>query len=88
MAHYQGNTYGNERMSIDGNEYHNCTFNDCELVYKGEEPPSFVRCSFNNIRMSFGDAAGRTVAFLQGMANPDSGLQQIVRDTFPLFTND
>jgi hypothetical protein len=80
---YEGKPFQRERVVLDGNEYDKCTFDLCELVYSGGPPPSFSNCSFTNFRIVFDGPAASTVAFLKAMSMPNSGMQSIVRDTFP-----
>ena len=84
---YEGETFTSE-VELDGNEFNNCTFRGNVLIYRGGQPPSLRNCSFEDPEFRFLDAAGNTIAFLQAMARADSGLQSVVRDTFPaIFGN-
>lgn len=51
----------------DGNQYIDCTFNNCQLLYSGGDLPSFVRCNLNETGFIFTGAAGNTLQFLQSM---------------------
>ena len=76
-------------VKVDGNQYEECQFNNCTVIYSGGLVPSFSNCSFDGSRFSFDEAAGRTVALLQAWARPGSGFTQVVLDTFPeLFGHD
>ena len=33
MAQHQGEAFTNETVFLDGNEYLNCTFTNCELIF-------------------------------------------------------
>jgi len=72
-----------DTVDLDGNEFIKCSFNKCTIVYSGGEPPSLTECSFDYVKFEFQGPAKNTVAFLKSMASPDSGLQKVVRDTFP-----
>ncbi|MCH9053057.1 MAG: hypothetical protein IIA72_18680 [Proteobacteria bacterium] len=82
---YRDDTFTGE-VELDGNEFDNCKFSGASLIYRGGTPPSLNGCHFTNIRFEFQGAAANTVAFLQAMAAPNSGLQNVVRDTFPGLT--
>lgn len=71
------------RVLLDGGTFERCRFKEAALVYVGGEPPSLVNCSFRGVSFEFNGAAGRTVAFLQGMSAPKSGLSSVFKATFP-----
>ena len=73
-------------VELDGDEFYNCTFSGALLIYLGGPPPSLSGCSFTDVKFEFRGAAANTVAFIQTMAAPNSGLQEVVRDTFPALT--
>ena len=79
---YTNNTF-TETVTLDGNEFDICIFDGCSLVYRGGPPPILNDCQFAGTRFQFEGAAANTVAFVQAMAAPGSGLQSVVRDTFP-----
>lgn len=70
-------------VTLDDGEFINCTFDGSILIYSGGKPPTIDGCSFENVRFEFRGCAENTVAFLKAMAAPNSGLQSIIRDTFP-----
>ena len=71
------------RVLLDGGAFERCRFHKAALIYIGGTPPSLVNCSFREVSFEFAGAAGRTVAFLQAMAAPKSGLSSIFKATFP-----
>jgi len=71
------------RVLLDGGTFERCRFRDAALIYIGGAPPTLVDCSFQSVSFEFTGAAGRTVAFLQAMASPKSGLSSIFKATFP-----
>ena len=75
-----------DEVELDGNEFDNCTFSGASLIYRGGTPPRLSGCSFTDFKFEFQGAAANTVAFLQAMATANSGLQSVVRDTFPDLT--
>ena len=70
-------------VELDGNEYTGCTFNKCLLVYSGGAVPSLTDSDLIGVRFEFREAAANTVALMKLMAAPNSGLQHVIRDTFP-----
>ena len=49
IGNYVGQTFTGS-ISVDGNRYINCTFEECVIVYGGGAPPSFSGCHFKNSR--------------------------------------
>ncbi len=78
-----GNTYKDATVDLDGDEFVNCQFDGCTLVYHGGQPPTLTGCGFSNTSIRFDDAAGRTLMFMQAIANPKSGLSDFVKRAFP-----
>lgn len=70
-------------IDLGGVSFVDCEFKNCKLIYSGGDPPTLTRCTYENIQFEFRRRAANTVAFLKSMANPESGLQQVVRETFP-----
>jgi hypothetical protein len=67
---------------IDGGSFERCTFQRAILVYGGGIPPRLSGCSFIETTFEFQGAAGRTLAFLQAMAAPSSGLSKVFKASF------
>jgi hypothetical protein len=80
----RGNIYTQTDVVLDGNEFQNCTFQNCRLIFKGEQP---TKLSGNSIsgdsRFVLAGAAQLTMNFLQQMAKPESGLSEVVKGSFP-----
>jgi len=68
---------------LDGASFVKCEFKDAVLVYKGGTPPNLDQCKMTNTRMVFEDAAGNTINFLRGMAQPKSSMRQLVLNMMP-----
>ncbi|MEM7301693.1 MAG: hypothetical protein AAF468_11475 [Pseudomonadota bacterium] len=64
---HSGKTFSGGDLELDAKEFHNCTFNHCNLIYRGGLPPAMSGCSFNNCGWQFGDDAARTLGFLSGL---------------------
>ena len=71
------------RIKLDNPSFERCRFRTAVLVYAGGAPPLLQNCSFENASFEFAGAAGRTLALLQAMGNPTSGLRDIVKASFP-----
>jgi hypothetical protein len=65
-------TLRNERLTkqtiaVDGNRYEACVFRDCTLIYAGGNLPSFVNCTFRNVKLQVDDQALNTTLYLQSL---------------------
>jgi hypothetical protein len=71
------------RVLLDGGTFERCRFHDAALIYIGGVVPTIRGCSFDGVSFEFKGAAARTVAFLQAMSSPRSGLSNVFKATFP-----
>ncbi|TAJ73286.1 MAG: hypothetical protein EPO51_06520 [Phenylobacterium sp.] len=78
---YEGKTFTG-RVLLDGASFERCEFKGAVLIYAGGVPPRIANCSFVQTSFEFQDAAGRTLAFLQAMAAPSSGLSAVFKASF------
>jgi hypothetical protein len=79
----EGKTFVGRKVALDSRQFVSCTFRDCELIYRGGKPPSFQNCLITGNTFIFDGQAGNTLAFLQSLAAPGSGLQNVVAEMFP-----
>jgi hypothetical protein len=76
------------QILLDGCTFERCRFEGAVLIYRGGTPPVIAGCAFDRVNFQFQDAAGRTLALLQAMSAPSSGLSAIFKASFPrLFAN-
>ncbi len=68
---------------LDGASFQRCRFRHAVLVYTGGEPPRIQECAFEDVAFQFQGAAGRSLALLQAMASPSSGLKEVFKASFP-----
>jgi hypothetical protein len=57
--------YNHETVSLDGETFSDCQFQDCRLVYAGGKVPEFNDCRFDRCEWKYDDAAARTLAHLK-----------------------
>lgn len=76
-------TFNREKIDIDFNEFENCTFNLCTMIYHGQGPVGLSNCTFNDVEWNFSGAASRTLNFLNALYHgAGSGGKQLIQKTF------
>ncbi len=80
MALYQGRTFTNETVVLDGSDYRDCTFTDCVIVFHGTAAVSMNGVTTNNCRWTFEGAAGLTVKFLTALYQ--GGFSEMIEMTY------
>jgi hypothetical protein len=80
--HYQDHVFNCERVELSGNSFHNCTFEKCKLVYRGDISPTFKDNHFIDSVFEFTDAAIRTLYFLSNIYHAGHGGREVVEKTF------
>ncbi len=73
-----------QRIVLDEDEFFECVFSRCEIVFRGGEKAYLVGCRFEDqCSFHFEEAALRTLAFLRGMYHQmgPAGLR-LVENTF------
>lgn len=78
----EGQTFRVQQIILDGKRFVNCTFDGCELIYKGEDGFSLEKNTFDKLpRIQFIDYAGNTLNTLK-MLNDDPDFKIIIKETF------
>lgn len=74
--------YNHETVSLDGEQFSDCEFRGCRLVYAGGETPVFDNCRFENCEWKFEDAAERTLAYLKVVwnSNGKAPVQALIKE--------
>jgi hypothetical protein len=69
MARHEGRSFQGERVLIEGNEYIDCRFENCVMVFSGGDEKSLIsRCGFGSgVMWTFEGPAQRTIQFLAAM---------------------
>jgi hypothetical protein len=65
--HHKDQQFSGTTEAIDGNQYENCVFKNCALVYRGGELPTIAGCTFDDCRWEFDEAAMRTLVLLRNL---------------------
>ena len=67
MTQHVDETFTNQTVVLDGNDYRNCTFTNCEIVFNGTASVSLKGISFNNCQWTFDGPAGLTINFMTAL---------------------
>lgn len=67
MNKFIASQFIDESIKLDGNHFENCTFTNCEIVFKGTSVFNLVGCRFNHCRWKFEGPAANTMNFLKIM---------------------
>ncbi len=63
----EGESFGVQRILVDGKRFVNCKFRKTELVFRGEASSSIEGCSFEKIGLTFDGPAATTIKILEGL---------------------
>jgi len=72
-------TFNGTTEVLDGNAYKACEFLNCTLVYNGGDFPRMTQCHFSKCKWRFGEAAERTILFMQAVYHSFGGSGLIER---------
>lgn len=79
---YRNQTFKKERIELHGKFFNGCTFEECELVFDGDRPPTFKDNRFVDSVFVFTDAATRTLYLLSNMYHAGAGGKEVIENTF------
>jgi len=85
MAEHTGEWFRDKPVELDGEEFYDCTFVDCNLIYRGGEPPVILDGSFVRCEWFLEDAALRTLGFF--MALNIIGADDVLRGWIDMILN-
>lgn len=80
MARFEGESFEDRQVRLDGNEYRRCVFRRCKLQFGAMEPVTAVDCSFEECDWMFTGAAALTVGFMTALYQ--AGAKQLIERTF------
>jgi len=66
---YENQTFSkNETVELDNNEFINCTFDNCTIIFRGETLPGVKDCNFvGYIKWTFKDYARATLTLFSAL---------------------
>lgn len=75
---YSNQKFSDERIELDAKSFHDCEFENCELVFSGDRPPTFSDNRFINCQFVLTGAATRTLYLLSNIYHAGKGGQDVV----------
>lgn len=81
MARHIGCTFKGVRVILDGEEFVNCVFKDCELVFRGAAMPKLHGCEFDHCGFTLDGPSAMTLAFMRHILV--SGGKDVFEGWFP-----
>jgi hypothetical protein len=79
----ENQTFEDQTVRLDGNQYSQCKFRRCVLQYGGSEIPELENCEFHECSWSFTEAAARTVQFMTALYHgAGQGGRELIEQTF------
>jgi len=80
---FEGDSFKDKKIDMDFNEFVDCNFENCELVYHGAGTIGMEGCSFSSVRWTFTDSAATTVKFMTALYHgAGTGGQRLIESTF------
>ena len=79
-----GCTFAGTTIRLDGQRFHRCRFDRCQLVYSGGELPSLDGCEFQDCRWMLDGAAARTMSLMQAMIEHGGPMAELVQNSLGL----
>jgi hypothetical protein len=79
---YQGKTFRNDTVELDGNEFEGCDIHHCTLVYRGGKVPLLANSTVADCQFTFEGSALNTMILLRLLYH--GGFQPVVES----FLND
>ena len=61
---YTAMKFDGKNVTVDFDEFVDCEFTNCEIIYEGGRLPVFENCVFNNCRFSLKQKADNTLGYL------------------------
>ncbi len=78
--HYMNQSFKDEKIDLDGKTFHNCVFENCELIFNGDRPPTFSDNQYLDTQFVMTGPAVRTVYLLSNIYHAGEGGRQVVEN--------
>lgn len=80
---FKNQEFLNEDINMDFNNFVDCNFNRCNMIYRGYGPIGMQGCSFVDVKWTFSDAAANTVNFMTSLySGAGEGGRKLIEQTF------
>lgn len=79
---YEEQTFSEQTVEVDGNEYLQCAFDHSILIYSGSTPVRLERNTFVDLRFALKGPALNTVVFLASLYQQDGQAKEAVETLF------
>jgi hypothetical protein len=80
MAFFQSTTFRNEKVELDGNEFYDCKFENCHLIYRGAAAMKLTNPLLLGSSFVFEDGARLTIDFIKVLYQ--NGFMPIIEELF------
>ena len=84
---FKNKIFKNERVELDGKVFHDCMFENCELVFSGDRPPTFADNRFVDSVFVLTGHATRTLYLLSNIYHAGKGGTEVVEKIFSDIRN-
>lgn len=65
MARFEDETFREQTILVDGNQYINCTFQSCQIMFGGYDPPAMPNAVFDSCQFGLTGRADLTKNWLR-----------------------
>lgn len=79
---FENQTFSDQEVLLDGNQFVGVTFEDCRLVFAGIMPITLDSCSFRRCSWGFAGPAQNAVQFMTSMYALGGEGERLVEGTF------
>ncbi len=80
---FENQTFKDQNVDLDRNEFIGCEFVNCKFVYNGGIPPNMVNCKIDKFNLSFHNEARNTLALITNVYHGlGAGGKKLIEDTF------
>ena len=74
----ENESFINQDIELDGNGYENCSFTNCNFIFRGNAAFGLSNPTLNNVTMAFTDGAALTVQAFNQLYKAGGSFQQWV----------
>lgn len=79
---YQKQIINDQQVLLDGNEFRECKFVNCHILYAGIMPPVLINNEFDTCTFGFTGPAQNLINFMSAMYQGNPGFQKLAENMF------